>query len=84
MDTYRPATLPPDRYAITSNALNEAYSFSPTSSLEDEEGETMLWPSGVCAYSRLVVRSDMVSDISSPDIYEFGGIRNGVGGCVTH
>ena len=35
-----PQPLLPDRDAITSNAWIEVYSLSPTSSLEDEEGET--------------------------------------------
>ena len=47
--------LLPDRDAITANAWSEAYSLSLTSSLEDEEGERILWPRGVGAYSFLVV-----------------------------
>ena len=71
-------SLLPDRDAITSNAWNEAYSLSLTSSLEDEEGEGILWPRGVgtsCSH----VGSVMISDISSPNltgIYELGGIRD--------
>ena len=70
--------LLPDRDAITSNAWNEAYSLSLTSSLEDEEGERILWPRGVGACSCVHVGSVMISDISSPNltgIYELGGIR---------
>ena len=71
--------LLPDRDTITTNAWSEAYGLSLTSSLEDEEGETILWPRGVGACSLLFVGSVRVSDISSPNLtgtYEFGGIRN--------
>ena len=47
--------LLPDRDAMTANAWSEAYSLSLTSSLEDEEGERILWPRGVGAHSCLVV-----------------------------
>ena len=76
--------LLPDRDTIATNAWNEAYSLSLTSSLEDEEGETILWPRGVGACSYLFLRS--ISDILSARLtgsYEFGGIRNVVGGCIT-
>ncbi len=79
--------LLPDRDGITTKAWSEAYSLNLTSSLEDEEGETILWPRGVGACSCLYVVSVMISDIFSPrstGIYEFGSIRNVVGGgCVT-
>ncbi len=39
--------LLPDRDTITTNAWSDAYSLSLKSSLEDEEGETILWPRGV-------------------------------------
>ena len=47
--------LLPDRDAITANAWSEAYSRILTSSLEDEEGERILWPRGVGVYSCPVV-----------------------------
>ena len=47
--------LLPDRDAMTANAWSEAYNLSLISSLEDEDGERILWPRGVGAYSCLVV-----------------------------
>ena len=75
--------LLPDRDMMATNAWNEAYSLNLTSSLEDEEGETILWPRGVGACSCLFVRSFMISDILSARLtgsYEIGGIRIVAGG----
>ena len=49
--------LLPDRDTLTTNAWSEAYSLSLASSLEDEEGETILWPRGVGACSCIHVGS---------------------------
>ena len=54
--------LLPDRDAITTKAWSEAYELSIRPPPGDEEGERVLWPRGVCTYSRPIDRPLVISD----------------------